>query len=721
MRTWDYWMAHRVNGEPIGLEHYEAIGTMSDALSKHADEAFAELPDERSKQVAEALFKALTERGGDNRELRRPTCLKDICEIAGASPAEVSAVVEVFRAVGRSFLMPPAGVPLQPDTVIDISHESLIRNWERLKDWARDEAEAARIYGRLAGAAADYHAGFGGLLDEVTLQYALKWREKYKPNRAWGLRYQPGFDEAIDYLEASNAASDAAKELRERQRQEQIDRERRELETARAFAEKQARSATRMRRLTVALCAILVLALGAMVVAIRARSSALKSQNQVQAALQRNGLIRQGLEALGRDHSGEALKSFDCLSYNLQTLLPKAPHLPFWSEKPCDQTAAEDESGQLELQLAWVYSNLGSTASSIADQDWVPDATPEVTPDNANPSDVPDKAKREDVKTKRYYYSRALDAYEQAVRILEPLVKDDDADLLSASQGLARAYHQVALSGYEPLPGVQKEKLSDDEYFKKADVVFSRVLSIQERRVEKDPADVATEHLNLARLYHDMNKDAEAERNFLQAVDLWDRSAKLKAESGDVDDEDSSAQQISVRKELAEFYESLDRRLPDAEKAYDQIIDIQENYDLSRAHEVADSYSELGQLYQAQNKGEKATLAFRLASLLPQAALKYRRDGIPAVCFDMVKLAPIYFKLERYVQVKQVYDIAIESPCMDEKAEEVEGILDQVIGKLATHRSGPAPINGVDDVSDFKALRARVAAIKNNPKKSSVL
>src|SRR5437764_10467924 len=61
MRTWDYWSAHRRNGQPIALEDYESIGGMAEALSLHADEAWAELPTERSRQVAEKLFKELTE------------------------------------------------------------------------------------------------------------------------------------------------------------------------------------------------------------------------------------------------------------------------------------------------------------------------------------------------------------------------------------------------------------------------------------------------------------------------------------------------------------------------------------------------------------------------------------------------------------------------------------------------------------------------------------
>jgi energy-coupling factor transporter ATP-binding protein EcfA2 len=44
-RTWVYWQTHQREGEPIGIEHYEAIGTMS-AISLHADE---ELSDERSQ------------------------------------------------------------------------------------------------------------------------------------------------------------------------------------------------------------------------------------------------------------------------------------------------------------------------------------------------------------------------------------------------------------------------------------------------------------------------------------------------------------------------------------------------------------------------------------------------------------------------------------------------------------------------------------------------
>ena len=55
MRTWDRRKEEGRPDKPMDLPHYEAIGGMADALSIHADEAFNELPDDRSREVAEKL------------------------------------------------------------------------------------------------------------------------------------------------------------------------------------------------------------------------------------------------------------------------------------------------------------------------------------------------------------------------------------------------------------------------------------------------------------------------------------------------------------------------------------------------------------------------------------------------------------------------------------------------------------------------------------------
>ena len=235
MRTWDYWLSNRRNGNPIDIPDYNAIGGMAEALSRHADEAHAEL-NASQQAIAEKLFKGLTEKGTDNREIRRPMEVGEICELTGADEAAVIAVIEVFRREGRSFLMPPptdaltgARLQLERASLVDISHESLIRNWDRLKTWVDEESHSARIYRRLAETAMLHRAGEEALLMDPALQGALDWREKNKPNAVWARRYHPEFETAMSYLDASVAARDAETQERERRRRKEVDYKRTKL------------------------------------------------------------------------------------------------------------------------------------------------------------------------------------------------------------------------------------------------------------------------------------------------------------------------------------------------------------------------------------------------------------------------------------------------------------------------------------------------------------
>lgn len=226
MRTWAHWEAHQAPDEPLDLRHYEAVGTLSEALSQHAEEAYRELADDRQRRIAEAMFKALTDRGSDARGIRRPTTVAEVSELAGASEEEVVAVVEVFRRPGRTFLMPPAGTPLDSGTVLDISHESLMRIWTRLIDWVDEEARAAQVYLRLSRAAARYQEGSAGLLRDPELQLALNWRQEARPTAAWAERYDVAFERAMLYLDYSKKERDLYLERRERERRRQLRRAR---------------------------------------------------------------------------------------------------------------------------------------------------------------------------------------------------------------------------------------------------------------------------------------------------------------------------------------------------------------------------------------------------------------------------------------------------------------------------------------------------------------
>jgi Novel STAND NTPase 1 len=146
----------------LTLADYNEVGGLARALSNHADEAFTQLPDEQQR-IAEVLFRCLSERGLAQRDTRRPVRLDTVAAVAGVSPAQVTAVVEVFRRPDRSFITPSAEVPLRSDTVLDISHESLIRQWQRLNQWVEQEALSADNYRRLEQTARLWHTGQAAL------------------------------------------------------------------------------------------------------------------------------------------------------------------------------------------------------------------------------------------------------------------------------------------------------------------------------------------------------------------------------------------------------------------------------------------------------------------------------------------------------------------------------------------------------------------------------
>jgi len=207
MRTWDYWVTNHDPGEPLDLRHYNAIGKIAQALSLHANEAFEEL-NARQKAIAEILFKALTEK---NQELgmRRPVKVGLVSELSDAQERDVIDVIDNFRRPGRSFLMPGSSVNLNAETVIELSHESLMRIWTRLSVWVAEESESALMYKRVSDAAAMYQIGRTSLWRPPDLQLALNWQKKQRPTRVWAQRYDVAFERAIVFLDTSRITYEA--------------------------------------------------------------------------------------------------------------------------------------------------------------------------------------------------------------------------------------------------------------------------------------------------------------------------------------------------------------------------------------------------------------------------------------------------------------------------------------------------------------------------------
>jgi len=222
MRSWEHWQAHRQGGQPLDIADYEAIGTIREALSLHAEEAYHEAGTEQHKKVAERIFKALTDTFSDPRGVRRPTSVRELAAICEVPESEAIEIIEIFRRPGRSFLVPPAKVPLDSRSIIDVAHESLMRCWSRLIGWAEEERSSASSYVRLSQAAVWYQEGTAGLWRDPELELGLLWKGQNQPTAAWAERYDTHFALAIEFLERSRYERERLESERERERKTKL-------------------------------------------------------------------------------------------------------------------------------------------------------------------------------------------------------------------------------------------------------------------------------------------------------------------------------------------------------------------------------------------------------------------------------------------------------------------------------------------------------------------
>jgi Tol biopolymer transport system component/energy-coupling factor transporter ATP-binding protein EcfA2 len=228
MRTWEFWTRNNEPNIPLRTRDYEVAGKIENALSMHANEAFEELTDE-GKVICKAMFRCLTEKGTDNKGTRHPATIKYIGEIAQVPDEKVIDVVNKFRAKGRSFLTPGEEVLIDSDSVIDISHESLMRIWDKLKSWVDEEFSSVQMYLRLAEASSQYQVGKTGLWRPPDLQLALNWKKTQRPTLAWAKKYNPAFEKVMVFL-------DASEKKYQQEEQNKVRLQRMELNRTRKFA-----------------------------------------------------------------------------------------------------------------------------------------------------------------------------------------------------------------------------------------------------------------------------------------------------------------------------------------------------------------------------------------------------------------------------------------------------------------------------------------------------
>ena len=124
--------------------------------------------------------------------------ITDIINIPEINCNVVCRAINFYREQGNTFIHPfitdkPETRNLKPETVLDITHESLIRNWSRLREWANEEHEnyltwqdfnKQLLRWKNNGRSTDF------LLPTGTLSYFEEWHKRQKPNKYWVARYK---------------------------------------------------------------------------------------------------------------------------------------------------------------------------------------------------------------------------------------------------------------------------------------------------------------------------------------------------------------------------------------------------------------------------------------------------------------------------------------------------------------------------------------------------
>ena len=203
LRTYEAWKDAGMIG-PIDLADLDMIGGLDGALNVQAEATIADI----DPRVAERVFKRLTTTDKSLRRVRHPTRLSDLRAVVGReNEAGLMTLLDRCVSEGTNFMFAsPDGQPNNPR--YDITHESLIRQWSRLRTWVDEEQVQRDWYVGVASRAALYASDPDtGLMSARDLRIADDVLRERQPTAGWATRYPEAatsFDSTIAYFRKSS-------------------------------------------------------------------------------------------------------------------------------------------------------------------------------------------------------------------------------------------------------------------------------------------------------------------------------------------------------------------------------------------------------------------------------------------------------------------------------------------------------------------------------------
>ncbi len=243
---------------------YQASGGAVGTLAKRADDVYCE-QDAAGRDAIQQMFLRLVTLDEDATETRRRVFRSELLNIATTD----NVMDEVIDTYAAYRLLTLDHDPATRKPTVEMAHEAILREWQRLRDWLDESRHDIRQQRLLSAAAAEWqHANRESsyLLSGAKLEQFEGWAAE--------TRLALTQDER-DYLKQSVAEN-------ERQATAERDRQERELETQRQLVEQQRHAANRLRYLVAGLGVFLAVAIGLAIFALDRERRAQDARQQAE-------------------------------------------------------------------------------------------------------------------------------------------------------------------------------------------------------------------------------------------------------------------------------------------------------------------------------------------------------------------------------------------------------------------------------------------------------
>ncbi|MBF2026921.1 MAG: caspase family protein [Oscillatoriales cyanobacterium C42_A2020_001] len=125
----------------LTIAAYNRLGGIRRTLQEHADQVYASLETQERKAIARHIFLELTQLGEGTEDTRRQVTKQEL--MTDGDGRSLSSIEEVLRILSDARLIVTSELTEKSQNsnhieVVDIVHETLIRHWNRLRQWIAD-------------------------------------------------------------------------------------------------------------------------------------------------------------------------------------------------------------------------------------------------------------------------------------------------------------------------------------------------------------------------------------------------------------------------------------------------------------------------------------------------------------------------------------------------------------------------------------------------------